>query len=114
MLLTQSGHSLFKKEHVTMTLQEIFNTVVMDDEQLTINLPDKRAYDNLRVALVRKFSGYRQQCQAVGIPSYDDKYLSCSFAATGEPGTGTSTGTFQLKWREDSKRVRKEYAALKL
>lgn len=94
------------KEPVTMTLQEIFNTVVMNDEQLTITFPDKRAYDNLRVALVRKFTGYRKQCQAVGIPSYDDRFVSCSFDG--------NAGTFQLKWLEDSKRVRKQYAALKL
>lgn len=95
-----------------MTLQEIFNTVVMNDEQLTLQLADKRAYENLRVALVRKYTGYKKQCQDVGIPSYDDKFLSCNFAS--DPGTGTSTGTFQLKWLEDSKRVRKQYAALKL
>jgi hypothetical protein len=95
-----------------MTLQEIFNTVVMNDEQLTLTLADRRAYDNLRVALVRKYTGYKRQCQDVGIPSYDDKYLSCSFATSGD--TGASTGTFQLKWLEDSKRVRKQYAALKL
>ena len=84
----------------------------MNDEQLTISLPDRRAYDNLRVALVRKYAGYKRQCQDVGIPSYDDKFLSCSFATSSN--TGTPTGTFQLKWLEDSKRVRKQYAALKL
>lgn len=95
-----------------MTLQEIFNTVVMNDEQVTITFPDKRAYDNLRVALVRKFTGYRKQCQAVGIPSYDDRFVSCSFSV--EASSGTLRASFQLKWLEDSKRVRKQYAALKL
>ncbi len=95
-----------------MTLQEIFNTVVMNDEQLTINFPDKRSYDNLRVALVRKFSSYRRQCQEVGIPSYDDRFISCTPVCDAE--SGATTGTFQLKWLEESKRVRKQYAALKL
>ena len=95
-----------------MTLQEIFNTVVMNDEQLIIPFQDRRSYDSLRVALVRKFSTYRKQGQSVGITSYDDRFISCTFACNVE--TATATGTFELKWREDSKRVRKEYAALKL
>jgi hypothetical protein len=100
------------KEHDNMTLQEIFNTVVMNDEQLIIPFADRRSYDSLRVALVRKFSTYRKQCQSVGVTSYDDRFVSCSVVCDAD--AGTTAGTFGLKWREDSKRVRKEYAAFKL
>lgn len=91
-----------------VTLQDIFNMVVMNDEAVAIPLESKRAYENLRVALVRKFSRYRQQCQNIGLASYDDKFVS----ATYDPTQGLAS--FSLKWKEDGKRVPKEYSILKL
>lgn len=92
---------------MTTSLQEIFNAVVLEEEQLVVEI-DKKSYDSLRVMLVRKFTNYRKQCQSVGIPSYDDRYVSCSFDAD------LQQATFKLKWLEESQRVRKQYAVYKL
>lgn len=91
-----------------MTLNEIFHTVVAEGEQVTVPLADKKQYENLRTALVRKFSNYRKQCQDIGLESYDDKFMSCSFDAS------ICTASFALKWKEESKRVAKQYAVFKL
>lgn len=89
-----------------LTLQDIFNQVVMNDEQVAIPFQDARSYNSFRTGLLRKYSRYRAACQQVGIASYDERFVSCSFDGT--------VGTFQLKWAEESKRARKQYAVLKL
>jgi len=89
------------------TLQEIFNAVVLEEQTLTVNT-SKREYESLRVALVRKFSNYRTQCQLVGISSYDDRYVQCSF------DKAVQEASFRIAWREDSKRTPKDYLIYKL
>lgn len=94
------------KKETKMTLQEIFNAVVMNDELVSVMLTDRKTYDSLRVALVRKFSNYRAVCQQAGIESYDGRFLSCTYLE--------STASFSMKWKEESKRVAKDYQVLKL
>jgi hypothetical protein len=91
-----------------MNLNGIFHSIVAEGDTVAVPVADKRQYDNLRTALVRKFSTYRKQCQEIGLESYDDKFMSCSL------DSGTLTATFSLKWKEESKRVAKQYAAFKL
>lgn len=91
-----------------MTLQEIFNTVVMNDEPLAVPCASKRAYESLRVALLRKFSRHRIACQRIGITSYDDKFVSTSYSES------KATAYFAMLWKEESKRVKPAYAVLKL
>lgn len=91
-----------------LTLQDIFNQVVMNDETVAIPFADAKQYNSFRTGLLRKYSRYRAGCQQVGITSYDERFISCSFDGTAR------VGTFQLKWLEESKRVRKQYEVLKL
>lgn len=90
-----------------MTLQDIFNAVVLSGETVNIPFADASSYNSLRVALLRKFKGYRDSCQSIGMDAYNGVYISCSRDASG-------VGSFVLKPLEESKRVRKQYAALKL
>lgn len=78
----------------------------MNDEPVKLQLPDAKVYNNLRTGLLRKYSRYRAGCQAVGITSYDERFISCTFSDT--------LATFQLKWLEEAKRTKRQYAALKL
>jgi hypothetical protein len=56
-------------------LQSIFNAIVMDEQKLTVTCDDRKAYDSLRVMLVRKFNAYKAQCSSIGMETYDDKYM---------------------------------------
>lgn len=80
----------------------------MNDETVAIPFADAKQYNSFRTGLLRKYSRYRAGCQQVGITSYDERFISCSFDGTAR------VGTFQLKWLEESKRVRKQYEVLKL
>jgi hypothetical protein len=93
---------------VTYTLQELFNAVVMAEETVEIPFNDAKSFNNLRTMLLRKYSRYRRACQHVGIESYDERFISCTF------DQATKLGSFQLKWAEESKRVKQAYAVLKL
>lgn len=90
-----------------MTLQDIFNSVVLANETVSIPFADVASYNSFRVALLRKFKGYRDSCQSIGLDAYDGVYIACSRDASG-------VGTFAVKPLEESKRVRKQYAILKL
>lgn len=95
-----------------MNLQSIFESVVMADETVVIEFIDRKEYESLRVALVRKFTKYRALCSEAGIESYDEKYLSCLVTSnTQAPGL---VGTFRLAWKEESKRAPRDYQVLKL
>ncbi len=88
------------------TLQDVFNAVIAD-QQVCIEV-NKKSYESLRVSLLRKYKAYVDQCQSVGLPAYDDKYLSCQFDGA------NGMATFQLRWREESKRVRGSYRIFSL
>jgi hypothetical protein len=90
------------------TLQDIFNSVVLELETVAIPFDSKKDYENMRVSLLRKFRIYKQQCSDVGISSYDDRYLSASFDSV------NGMGVFQLKDQAESGRVRKQYLITKL
>lgn len=91
-----------------LTLQDIFNSVVMNEETVVIPFSDAKSYNSFRTGLLRKFTRYRAGCQEVGITSYDERFISCSF------DSASGTAAFQLKWAEESKRVRKQYTILTL
>lgn len=90
------------------SLQDIFNTVIINDESVAVPGLTRKQYESLRVSLLRKFAAYRKQCQAVGILSYDDRYVSFSFDVS------TSTAAVQMRWKDESKRVPKDYKVLTL
>lgn len=96
-----------------MNLQAIFESVVMMDETVTLAFPDRKSYESLRVALVRKYTKYRALCGEAGIESYDDRFVSCSLRAD-QQAEEHFVGTFRLAWKEESKRVPRDYQVLKL
>jgi hypothetical protein len=69
------------------TLQSIFNSVVMDGETIRVSALSQKEYESLRVMLVRKFIAYQKQCSSIGMETYDDKFLKCSYASTEQVGT---------------------------
>lgn len=91
-----------------MTLQDIFNSVVMNDEPMAVPCASRRAYESLRVALLRKFATHRAKSQRLGIASYDDKFICASY------NEQKASASFVMLWKEESKRVKPAYAALKL
>ena len=86
-----------------MHLQAIFNKLTMDGQALACAFDDKKAYESLRVSLVRKYGSFVEQCQLAGIESYDDKYIAAEWDAN------TNTAIFELKDKAESKRVKKSY-----
>lgn len=64
-----------------MTLQEIFNAIVMDRDTISIPDIDVAAYQSLRASLLRKFKIYKTQCQQFDIDGYSDLYIRCSYDA---------------------------------
>ena len=91
-----------------MTLQTIFNGVVLEDTTVEVVVESERAYENLRTSLVRKFSRYRATCQQAGIESYDERFISSTH------NSETGVASFRLAWLEESKRLRKQYVIHKL
>ena len=86
-----------------MYLQSIFNKLTLEKQALACSFPDKRAYESLRVSLVRKYSQFADQCSVAGLDEYSDQYISASWDET------SCVATFELKPKEESKRVRKTY-----
>lgn len=86
-----------------MHLQQIFNKLTMDGQALACSFDDKRAYDSLRVSLIRKYTAFADQCKQAGIESYDDKYIAAEWSEA------EKTGIFELKDKAESKRVKKTY-----
>ena len=56
-----------------MILSELFDALLLDRE-LTLRIETKQQAESLRVSLVRKFSSYKQQMNAIGFldPSLED------------------------------------------
>lgn len=86
-----------------MNLQSLFNAVVLEGETVQISGLSPSEYNSVRVALIRKFSAYRSQCMALGIPGYDNKYMRCSHA--------DGVSEFRLDDKTNSPRRPKEYLA---
>lgn len=86
-----------------MNLQQIFNILTLSNEAVAISLPDKAAYNSLRVSLVRKFSGFSSLCSTAGLETYEDQYLQATW------DDAAKTATFTLKPKAEAKRVKKEY-----
>lgn len=91
-----------------MNLQHIFNRIVGDGESLAIELPDRKAFDSLRVMLVRKFSSYVELCSGVGMEEYNDKYMACAW------DNATRTATFKMADKSEATRKKKEYVVKSL
>ena len=88
-----------------MTLQEIFNAIVMDRETISIPTIDPAAYQSLRASLLRKFKIYKTQCQQFDIEGYGDLYIRCSYDST------AALATFKLLDREAA--ARKSYTVIR-
>lgn len=86
-----------------MHLQDIFNQLTLERQALACNFPDKKAYDSLRVSLVRKFGQFAEQCSLAGLDTYDDLYIAAVW------DEANCVATFELKAKTESKRVRKDY-----
>lgn len=86
-----------------MNLQDIFNKLTLEKQALACSFPDKRAYDSLRVSLVRKFGAFAEQCSMAGLDTYENQYLSAVW------DDAACVATFELKPKEESKRVKKDY-----
>lgn len=91
-----------------MSLQTLFNEVVLNEHAIQTQVPTRQAYDSLRVSLIRKFAAYKKQCQSIGIPSYDYKYVSASFDSV------TGTAQFVLRWKDESSRCPRELLIFKV
>jgi len=61
------------------SLQSLFNSIVMDGETISVSGLSKKEYDSLRVMLVRKFLAYKTQCQSIGMETYDEKFMKCTY-----------------------------------
>ena len=88
-----------------MTLQEIFNAIVMDRDTISVPDLDPAAYQSLRASLLRKFKVYKTQCQAFDIEGYGDMYIRCSYDPI------AALATFKLLDREAA--ARKSYAVIR-
>lgn len=88
-----------------MTLQEIFNAIVMDRETISVPDLDPAAYQSLRASLLRKFKTYRIQCQTFDIEGYGDMYIRCSYDNT------AAIATFKLLDRQAA--ARKSYTVIR-
>lgn len=88
-----------------MTLQEIFNAIVMDRETISVPSIDLAAYQSLRASLLRKFKLYKTQCAMFDIADYGDLYIRCSYDNT------ASIATFKLLDREAA--ARKSYSVIR-
>ena len=86
-----------------MHLQAVFNKLTLEKQALACSFPDKRSYESLRVSLVRKYSQFAEQCSMAGMAEYDDRYIAATW------DDATCVATFELKNKEDSKRVPKSY-----
>lgn len=86
-----------------MNLQDVFNKLTLDKEALACQFPDKRAYDSLRVSLIRKYTLFVEQCNMAGLDTYEDLYISATW------DDKECVATFELKKKDESKRVRKDY-----
>lgn len=88
-----------------MTLQEIFNAIVMDRETISVPTIDPAAYQSLRASLLRKFKIYKTQCQQFDIEGYSDLYIRCSYDST------AALATFKLLDRGAA--ARKSYTVIR-
>lgn len=86
-----------------MHLQDIFNKLTLERQALACSFPDKKAYESLRVSLVRKYSQFAEQCSMAGLDTYEGQYVAAVW------DEAEKTATFELKPKEESKRVKKDY-----
>ncbi len=86
-----------------MQLQDVFNKLTLDKQALACSFPDKKAYDSLRVSLIRKYTAFTEQCSMAGIDTYEDLFISATW------DDKECVATFELKKKEESKRVKKDY-----
>jgi hypothetical protein len=86
-----------------MQLQDVFNKLTLEKQALACSFPDKKAYDSLRVSLIRKYTAFAEQCSMAGIDTYEDLFISAVW------DDKEFVATFELKKKEESKRVRKDY-----
>lgn len=86
-----------------MHLQDIFNKLTLDRQALACVFPDKKAYDSLRVSLIRKYTQFAEQCSMAGLEEYENMYISAVW------DDKEFVATFELKNKEESKRVKKSY-----
>lgn len=90
-----------------MTLQEILNQLLAEPQPLVLQMAE-RDYTPLRVSLLRKFKNYRQLCESVGMDTYKDMYIMCSY------NKDKLIATFQLEHKSRARRVPKSYMIAKL
>jgi hypothetical protein len=86
-----------------VNLQQVFNILTLQQQSIAVSFPDKKAYESLRVSLVRKFSGFSEVCSTAGLETYEDQYLQAEW------NDADKVGTFALKPKSESKRVKKDY-----
>lgn len=92
---------------LNLTPQQIFNAVIFDESPVIVSGISRREYDSLRVAMLRRFSTFKQSAlnfDAEGDEGYNAKYIQCSYDSIAEQGT------FALKLKDEA--LRKSYAVL--
>lgn len=86
-----------------MNLQQLFNKIVLESDAVIMPFADRKDYESLRVMLVRKYQGFAEQCSAVGMTQYDEKFIECTW------DKDVCEGTFVFKDKADAKRKRRQY-----
>lgn len=89
---------------LNLTPQQIFNAVIFDESPVIVSGISRREYDSLRVAMLRRFSTFKQSALNFDAEGYGEKYIQCSYDPIAEQGT------FVLKLKEEA--LRKSYAVV--
>lgn len=87
-----------------MTLSDIF-TQLLAGESVSVCVVQAQ-YNSLRVALLRKFRLYADQCAGMGIEEFSDQYVSCKFNSV------QTTATFKLAYTDTKQRRVIDYRVL--
>lgn len=87
-----------------MTLSDLFNQLLAGDTVSVVIT--QRQYNSLRVALLRKFKLYADQCAGMGIEEFSEQYVSCKFNSV------QTVGTFKLAYTDTKQRRVIDYRVL--
>jgi hypothetical protein len=100
----KTAQSKLTMNSINLTPQQIFNAVIFDDAPVIVSGISKAEYNSLRVAMLRRFSTFKQSALNFDAAGYEERYIQCSYDSIAEQGT------FALKLKEEA--LRKSYAVM--